>query len=177
MEAPLSPGKDQSAGYPLTFPPLVVDLAGTLVKTDLLAESLFTLVKQNPFYILVLPFWLFKGRAFLKQQIARRVTLDAKDLPYHRDLLGHLKGHHAEGRKLVLATANDERIAHQVAGYLKLFDTVLDSNGTFNINHRTKRDRLVALFGEKGFDYAGNERGDLAVWSSARKAILVNTPP
>ena len=29
-------------------------------------------------------------------------------------------------------------------------------------------------FGEKGFDYAGNDRCDLAVWSSARKAILVN---
>ena len=38
-----------------------------------------------------------------------------------------------------------------------------------------KRDRLVAEFGEKGFDYAGNDRRDLAVWSSARKAIIVNS--
>jgi 4-hydroxybenzoate polyprenyltransferase len=32
----------------------------------------------------------------------------------------------------------------------------------------------VSEFGEKGFDYAGNGQRDLVVWSSARRAILVN---
>ncbi len=175
MKETLSPGKERSLGQRGTFIPLVVDLDGTLVKTDLLIESLFALIKQNPFYVLVIPFWLLKGRAFMKRQINQRVTLDISVLPYHQKLLDHLKDQHNRGRLLVLATGNDERIAYQVAKHLQLFDRVLASDGTVNLAHRTKRDRLVTEFGGKGFDYAGNERGDLEVWSSARKAIIVNS--
>ncbi len=175
MEEIHSPEKNQSPGQPGTSPPLVVDLDGTLVKTDLLIESLFALIKQNPLYIFVIPFWLLKGRAYLKRKITHRVTLDVRVLPYNRELLDHLMAEHARGRPLVLATGNDERIAHQVADHLQLFDRVLASNGNLNLSHRHKRERLVKVFGEKGFDYAGNERHDLEVWASARKAIIVNS--
>ena len=66
------------------------------------------------------------------------------------------------------------QIARQVADHLKLFDLVFASDGRTNLSGESKRDRLVSEFGEKGFDYAGNDRHDLVVWSSARKAILVN---
>lgn len=175
MEKALSLEKDESLSQPETSVPLVVDLDGTLVKTDLLVELFFALIKQNPFFVFLLPFWLLKGRAFFKQQVSRRVTQDVSVLPYHRDLLEHLKGQHAKGRLLVLATASDERIARQVADHLQLFDRVLSSNGTLNLSRRHKRERLVSAFGEKGFDYAGNARQDLEVWPSARKAIIVNS--
>ena len=155
-------------------PPLVVDLDGTLIKTDSLAESLFGLMRQNPLYLFLLPFWLFKGKAFLKRQISQRVILDASLLPYHHELLDYLKLQRAQGRLLVLATASDERIAKQVADYLQIFDRVLASNGPINLSGQNKQSCLVAEFGEKYFDYVGNSRRDLAVWSSARKAILVN---
>lgn len=154
--------------------PLVVDLDGTLVKTDLLVESLFVLIKKNPFFIVLLPFWLLKGKAYLKQQISQRVTLDVSILPYNQQFLDYLRVQHSQGRRLVLATGSDERIALQVANYLQLFDEVFASNGAVNLSGRHKRDRLVAEFGERGFDYAGNARRDLLVWSSARKAIVVN---
>jgi len=155
-------------------PPLVVDLDGTLIKTDSLAESFFGLMRQNPLYLFLLPFWLFKGKAFLKRQISQRVILDASLLPYHHELLDYLKLQRAQGRLLVLATASDERIAKQVADYLQIFDRVLASNGPINLSGQNKQSCLVAEFGEKYFDYVGNSRRDLAVWSSARKAILVN---
>ena len=167
--------KDSSLLRKAAFFPLVVDLDGTLAKTDLLIESLFSLVKQNPFYVLVLPFWLLKGRAFFKRQINQRVTLDVNSLPYDREFLDYLKGERSRGRPLFLATGNDERIARQVAEHLGLFDRVLASDGVVNLSSRTKRDRLVAEFGEKGFDYAGNEKRDLEVWPSARKALIVNS--
>jgi 4-hydroxybenzoate polyprenyltransferase len=63
-----------------------------------------------------------------------------------------------------------------VADHFGLFDQVLGSDGTTNLSGQHKRDRLVKEFGEKKFDYAGNGRGDIPVWSSARKAILVNVP-
>ena len=157
-----------------TSHPLIVDLDGTLTKTDLLIESFFSLLKKNPFYVLAIPFWLLRGKAYLKRQISRRVTLDVRVLPYHRQLLGYLTEQHTLGRRLILATGSDEGIALQVAEHLRLFDGVLASDGAVNLTHQTKKRRLVKEFGEKGFDYAGNERGDLEVWSSARRAIVVD---
>jgi 4-hydroxybenzoate polyprenyltransferase len=156
--------------------PLVVDLDGTLVKTDLLIESLFSLIKKNPLYLILALFWLLKGKAFLKCQIAQRVTLDVSVLPYHQQFLEYLKDQHAHGRQLVLATGTDERIASSVAEHLRIFDRVLATNGMVNLTHQLKRRRLVMEYGEKGFDYAGNERRDLVVWSSARRSIIVNAP-
>ena len=45
--------------------PLVVDLDGTLVKTDLLVESVLALVKQKPWYLLLLPLWLLGGTRYI----------------------------------------------------------------------------------------------------------------
>jgi 4-hydroxybenzoate polyprenyltransferase len=156
------------------FPPLVVDLDGTLVKTNLLLESLLALLREKPKYIFVLPLWLLKGKAYLKQQVSRRLSLDVSSLPYREELLDYLRSQRCEGRSIVLATAADVKIAWQVADHLKIFDLVFASDGRNNLSGESKRDRLVREFGEKGFDYAGNDHHDLAVWSSARKAIVVN---
>lgn len=40
-----------------------------------------------------------------------------------------------------------------------------------------KAERLVQVYGEGGFDYAGDSRNDLAVWCHARRAIVVNPAP
>lgn len=154
--------------------PLVVDLDGTLVKTDLLIESLLVLVKKTPLYIPVLPIWLIQGKAYFKQQIGRRVALDVASLPYNGRLLEYLRKQREKNRRIFLATAADRQIASQLADHLGFFEAVFASNGAVNLSSERKRDRLIAEFGEKGFDYAGNDRNDLAVWSSARKAILVD---
>ena len=75
------------AGRPITAPALVVDLDGTLLKTDLLLESLLALLKQNPLYVFLLPIWLLKGKAHFKEQIARYGQLDVSDLPYRSEFL------------------------------------------------------------------------------------------
>ena len=164
---------ENAAGRTAAAPVLAVDLDGTLVKTDLLLESLLALLHQKPQYLFVLPLWLFRGKAYLKRQISRRVSLDVRHLPYRNEFLHYLEGERAKGRSLVLATANDEQIALQVADHLKLFDLVLASDGANNLRGESKRDRLVAKFGEKGFDYAGDDRHDVVVWASARRAIVV----
>ena len=65
--------KVKSAEQFIRSPPLVVDLDGTLVKTNLLLESLLALFREKPKYIFVLPLWLLKGKAYLKQQVSRRL--------------------------------------------------------------------------------------------------------
>jgi len=175
-EYPFSVEKGEPPDPPETNTPLVVDLDGTLVHTDLLVESFLALIKQNPLYAFAVPFWSFKGKAYLKRQISRRVNLDVSVLPYHQELLGHLREQRSQGRRIVLATGTDEQIARPVADHLDLFDQVFGSDGTTNLSGQHKRDRLVGEFGEREFDYAGNGRKDIPVWSSSRKAILVNVP-
>ncbi|HVO84811.1 MAG TPA: UbiA family prenyltransferase [Syntrophobacteria bacterium] len=165
--------KDRPLPQAPAAPPLAVDLDGTLVKTDLFMESLVALLRRNLLYLAMVPLWLLKGRANLKRQVSRRCTLDVSLLPYQPRLVDYLKAQRERGRRLVLATGADELLAHQVADHLHLFDLVVSSNGIQNLSPRQKRDRLVEEFGEQGFDYAGNERGDLIVWRSARKAVVV----
>ncbi len=154
--------------------PLIVDVDGTLLKTDLLWESILILFKQNPLITFFLPIWLLKGRAFLKRELSRRVSLDVSILPYHNKLFAYLQSQRAKGRRLYLATGADETPAKEVADYFKIFESVFASDGITNLTGRRKRERLIEAFGEKGFDYAGNSADDIPVWSTARRAILVN---
>ncbi len=157
--------------------PLCVDLDGTLVRTDLLIEAVLALLKQNPLNALLLPLWLLKGKTHLKQQIAARVDLDPTRLPYDQPLLDYLRTEKVSGRELILATASHRKYAEQVACHLGLFDEVLATDAEANLSGTGKRDRLVARFGTGGFDYAAAGVSDLAVWSHAGAAIVVNAPP
>lgn len=155
--------------------PLAVDLDGTLIKTDSLLESLILLFKSNPFFFLLTGIWLARGRAHLKSQVARRVTLDISSLPYNLDVLHFLRDQHHDNRILILATGADEHIAQQIADYLHIFDRVMASNGKTNLTGVRKKERLAAEFGVRGFDYLGNDRKDLVVWQAARQTMAVGS--
>jgi 4-hydroxybenzoate polyprenyltransferase/phosphoserine phosphatase len=155
-------------------PPLLVDLDGTLVTSDLLHESTLQLIREQPLNALRLPFWIWRGRAFVKAQVASRVSMDCAHLPYQQAFVAWLREQQALGRRLVLCTASDQSIAHAVAQHLGFFDDVMASDGSTNLAGLNKARALVARFGERGFDYAGNATADLAVWRHARAAVVVN---
>jgi len=161
-----------SEKYPV---PLCVDLDGTLIKTDLLLESFFQLLKINFLYIFLAPFWLLNGKAFLKTRIAERVEINPALLPYNQEFLSFLREQKAKGRTLVLVTGCHEKYARQVAEHLGIFDTVIATDANHNLSGKAKQDLLTQRFGQEGFDYAGNARQDLQVWQHARQAILVST--
>jgi 4-hydroxybenzoate polyprenyltransferase len=153
--------------------PLVVELEGTLVGSDLLIESLFALAKRRPLRLLMVPYWLAGGRACLKRRLAEEAAPDVRTLPYQRDLLDYLEAEKRRGVPLVLVTSADESVAKEVTRHLGLFDAVLASDGTMDMSGKRKVERLVAEFGAQGFDYAGSSRRDRPVWHAARAAILV----
>jgi len=154
-------------------PPLVVDLDGTLTSTDTLVESIIQLGKQHPFDLLKLPFWLLKGRAEFKANIATRSTLPITNLPYRIELVDYLRYEKQNGRPLILATAANCKIANAVAAHLDLFDTVLASSERHNLKGANK---LIAIQQTVGpdFVYAGDSKADLPIWQAAQAAILVN---
>ncbi len=154
--------------------PLVVDLDGTVIRTDMMWDSLALLLRRNPLAIFQILFWWWRGRALLKQKLVARVQVDPATLPYHTPFLDWLRKEKSSGRKIILATASDIQMARPVADHLGLFDEVLASDGKTNLRRENKRLALVKKFGERGFDYAGNSKDDLMVWRSARMAIVVN---
>jgi 4-hydroxybenzoate polyprenyltransferase/phosphoserine phosphatase len=154
--------------------PLCVDLDGTLLKSDLLWESVVILLREKPWFAFYLPFWLVGGKANLKRRILEHVPVPVDSLPYHSELLEWLRAERSGGRKLVLATASDQILAEQVASHLKLFDLVLGSDGTHNLKSSAKLAELKKHFGND-FDYAGDSPADLPIWRECRRAILVET--
>ena len=161
------------AGTPV---PLCVDLDGTLVLSDTLAEGVLALAwdRRLPGCIAGL---ITAGRAGFKHLVAEAADLDVTLLPFNQDLLGYLRAQQAAGRTLVLATAADAGVAHAIARHLGLFDEVIASDGMQNLKGEAKARALVARFGEKGFAYAGDSPADLPVWQAARHAVIVNARP
>jgi 4-hydroxybenzoate polyprenyltransferase len=152
--------------------PLCVDLDGTLIRSDLLVESALALLSRNPLSIFSMLGWLMRGKAHLKREIANRVTLDAQYLPYNAEVLAWVKEQQAK-RQVVLCTAADADLAEAVAAHVGDFDAVLASDGQRNLSGSNKAQLLVQQYGERGFDYVGNAKVDLKVWTHARAAITV----
>ncbi len=160
-----------------TLIPLCVDLDGTLIHTDMLWESLVRLLQKNPLYLFPVFAWWARGRARLKAEIASRVAVNVSTLPYNGPLIEFLRAERTRGRRVLLVTASDAAMGKAVANHLPIFDGVLASNGKLNLRGRNKGEKLAELFGERGFDYAGNSTVDLPVWQRARAAIVVNGSP
>jgi 4-hydroxybenzoate polyprenyltransferase len=153
--------------------PLAVDLDGTLIATDLIWEAVISLVKRNPLYLLLLPFWALQGAYVLKTELANRVQLDPESLPYRADFLMFLREEHAKGRDIYLATGSHRIFANRIAGHLALFKDVFATENGISLTSSRKRAALDAAFGAGNYDYAGNSHADIAVFEGARDAIVV----
>ncbi|HLJ16163.1 MAG TPA: UbiA family prenyltransferase [Bryobacteraceae bacterium] len=157
--------------------PLCVDLDGTLLQTDVLYESILVLVKRNPFYLLWLPLWLLRGKAYMKRQVGDRTTLRVDLLPFCQPFVDYLQEERSAGRRLILTTGADEHVATQIADLLNLFDGVVASDGKKNFTGKQKLAAIRGLVGGQKFFYAGNSRSDLDVWRESDGAVVVNAPP
>ncbi len=158
--------------------PLIVDLDGTLIQTDVFLESSIIYMRGHILGLFYWILWLVKsGRPGLKAELVQRVEIDVETLPYNLAVLELIKSAREQGREVVLATASHKQYAEQVAAHLGLFDKVLATEGNINLSARKKRDKLVSLYGEKGFDYAGNAYADIPVWEMSNQSIVVDPHP
>lgn len=153
--------------------PLVVDLDGTLCRTDTLQEVVLGLVSRDPGIVLSLPRWLLAGRQTLKARLADRWVVPGDGLPLNEEVLDLVRAARAEGRRTALISAADQRQVAAVAEATGLFDESHGSTETTNLKGAEKARFTAERFGEKGFDYVGDARADLPVWQAARQAITV----
>ncbi|MEO5354622.1 MAG: UbiA family prenyltransferase [Magnetococcus sp. XQGC-1] len=157
--------------------PLCVELNGTLFKTDLLVESLFSALGKHLSVLLWLWVWLWRGQAHLQRQLAKRCTVAPAQIPLHHPFLAYLREQQQAGRPLIVLTSLDQQLAQQVVEPLGLFESVLGSDGGQLCDSRRKLAWLQERFGPQGFDYAGRRGEELALFALARQAILVSAQP
>jgi 4-hydroxybenzoate polyprenyltransferase/phosphoserine phosphatase len=152
--------------------PLYVDLDGTLIHSDLLLEAFLELIRRNLLLVFLVPYWMLRGKAFLKREIARRVQLRVDLLPYNKPFLEFLREQKQSGRRLVLISASDDSLVQAVAAHLDVFDEAFGSDGVVNCSGTRKL--ATILEHDKEFCYAGDGHVDLQVWKGAGAAILID---
>jgi len=157
--------------------PLILDLDGTLSRTDTLVESLLRLAATHPLAGLSAVLALRHGRAAFKAKVASGVRLDPATLVYNDDVLALAHAARAAGRPVYLVTAADQHIADDVAAHHGFFDGVFGSDGVHNLRGAAKADFLVSRFGARGFDYVGDAAADLPVWRQSARAYVVAPGP
>ena len=136
-------------------------------------DGLCLLARQHPSELWRIPIWLASGgRARVKAEIARRVSLDPAYLPYNSKVLEFLEAQRLEGRQLILATGADQAVAKGIARHLGIFQAVVSSGGNINLTGSHKLARLKREFGH--FDYIGNSLADLPLLKMASEPMLAN---
>lgn len=152
---------------------LVVDLDGTLIRSDMLYETFWAAFARNWRTPIRALGGLFHGRAALKARMRALAMPDPASLPYRPEVLSLIADWRAQGGQVVLATAADAGVARVVADHLGMFDAVHASDGATNLKGAAKADRLVEAYGAGGFTYLGDSPADLPVWQAAGAAVTV----
>jgi 4-hydroxybenzoate polyprenyltransferase len=158
-------------------PPLVVNLDGTLIKSDILIESFFRLLASRPWRALQTLMVLFRGIAAFKKRLAASVSISIKQLPVNEDLLAFICRERSKNRRVYLVSAADRTLSEALAAELGVFDGVIASDGFMAPAGAAKAAVLCETFGDHGFDYAGSELADFPVWEKSREALVVSATP
>lgn len=156
--------------------PLVLDLDGTLLRTDLLLEAALHFLKRQPWGILLLAAWLLRGIPYLKHQLAGRCDLTAELLPINERLVHYARAEAEAGRTVVVATAASSVLAERVCARFGFVSAVMGSCESRNLKGASKAAALAERF-PGGFAYAGNARTDLHIWRQARFGLFAGSHP
>ena len=153
--------------------PLVVDVDGTLIRSDLLFEAALQLVATQPWNAWKLVSWLAGGKASLKKNLVETTDPHIATMPLRTETVAAIEAAKAGGRPVWLASASDQRWVEQIAERIGGVDGVMGSDGVTNLSGSNKATALVKRFGHKGFDYIGDHHVDMPVWDAARRPIVI----
>ncbi|PHQ99420.1 MAG: prenyltransferase [Marinosulfonomonas sp.] len=153
--------------------PLVLDVDGTFLKTDMLFENFWAGLGQNPIATLKATFSHLRDPARLKQELVNIADLRTDLLPVNAQIKAVADETLASGREVVLASASDQALVARLAQDHRLSAQIYASDGVTNMKGAAKAEALVNAYGEAGFHYAGNDKVDRAIWDHADGALIV----
>ncbi|WP_413871412.1 UbiA family prenyltransferase [Albidovulum sp.] len=157
--------------------PLVLDVDGTFLKTDMLFETLWAGLGSDPIATIRATAANFRHPERLKAELARIAPLRTDLLPVNSEVADLALRSRMAGREVVLASASDRSLVTRLAADYGLSERVFASDVTCNLKGPLKAAELVGAYGDRGFDYAGDNKVDMAVWEHAENAIVVGPVP
>ncbi len=160
----------------MTNKPLVLDVDGTLLRTDMLLECFWAGLGKDPGKTLRTSLRYLGNRARMKAELARIAQLRTDLLPVNEHVVKVAEVAKGKGREVVLASASDKSLVLPLAAHHDYSDRVFASHDGVNLKGAEKAAALVTAFGEHGFDYAGNETADRTIWAHAAHAYVVGDP-
>ncbi len=97
-----------------------IALDGGLIRSHLWHEALFRAIKQRPFIIFLLPFWLLSGRDHMENKLAAWVEIDPCYLPYNANAVQALREAQEQGKRLRLVSSAPRRWVAAIEAHLGL---------------------------------------------------------
>lgn len=152
--------------------PLIVDLDGTLVRSDMLMESFWKGMGLSPVRTVRTALKFLRHRAGLKQAVTRIALPTVETLPMDTDVAAYIARARAAGRQVHLVSGADQAAVDAVAEVYGPFTSAIGSDGEVNLTAARKTAYLVDRFGAGGFDYIGDSGADIPVWKAARTGFV-----
>ena len=128
--------------------PLVLDVDGTFLKTDMLWETFWAGLGRSPFATLRAVMRYLGNRAALKAALAQIAPLRTDLLPVNGEVADLALQSRVGGREVVLASGSDESLVAPLAAHYGLSERVFASDGHTNLTGPRKAAELVRAFGE-----------------------------
>jgi 4-hydroxybenzoate polyprenyltransferase len=150
-----------------------VDLDNSLLRIDVLAEWAIRLLLLKPFVMLRLLVQR-PDVVTLKSKIGNHFSIRPEILPYNTGVIALIEERKRQGGDVVIASATLQAIAEPIAQALQI--TKVYASQTLNLKGENKRDALVTLYGEGGFDYVGDSEADVPVWRAAKTRFFAGPP-
>ncbi len=154
--------------------PLVLDVDGTFLKTDMLMESFWAGLGRDPGATLSAAVRLYRDPAALKAALYDIAPIRTDLLPVNPDIAQIVEGARAEGRDVILASASDARLVVRLANDHGM-DGAMGSEPGHNLKGAAKAAALTATYGQGGFIYAGDSPADMPVWEQSGHAVIVGS--
>lgn len=151
--------------------PVVVDLDGTLSKSDTLHEQMLVALLHHPWRLIGALFALRNSKQAFKSRLEQIVFGKEIHPIWNADVLEKIFSGPAP--EVVVCTASNQDSATRLTKDLKV-SAVFGSTGTTNLKAENKANFLQSRYGERGFIYFGNDAPDLPVWKVAAKAVVVS---
>ena len=153
---------------------LVINLDGTLVKSDMLYETFWSAFEKNLFIPLISICKLFFGKSHIKNFLANNANFDVETLPYNKIVIDYIQRHKSQGGKVALVSSSAELVALKISKHINLFDEVYASSKQIKLNGINKALFLNQRYGIRKYDYLGNSLEDIQIWKYSNKAITID---
>ena len=157
--------------------PLILDVDGTLLRSDLTHEMILEAVKRDPLKAVHYARLGLRDKPAMKDEMVARIRdrIAFGNLPLEPKIVQLAHNARAEGRSVHLCSGSEQSLVDELAEGLDFIDEAYGTKIGWNMTSERKASFLSDRFPD-GFDYAGNSTQDYKVWEAAHSGYGMRPP-